>query len=152
MASAKRSDAATMLKKSPSESLSFLSPRTGWLVLVCVLLASEGLGGAASGQTAGARDAVCVSCHREIYDRYLRTPMARASGPAIDGMISVPADFVHKPSEVRYRVTDGNGKLYLDYDRPATANGGPLHGREELFYFIGSGTRGRTFLFQREGY
>ncbi len=141
-----------MLKKSPSEFLSFLLPRTGWLVLVCVLLASEGLGGAASGQTVGARDAVCASCHREIYDRYLKTPMARASGPAIDGMISVPADFVHKPSGVRYRITDGNGKVYLDYDRPATAKGGPLHGREELLYFVGSGTRGRTFLFQREGY
>ncbi len=125
MASAKISDAATMLKKSPSKFLSFLFPRTGWLVLVCVLLASEGLGNVASGRTAGARDAVCASCHREIYDRYLRTPMARASGPAVDGMISVPADFVHKPSEVRYRITDGNGRVYLDYDRPATGEGRP---------------------------
>ncbi len=35
---------------------------------------------------------------------------------------------------------------------PTVRNGGPLHGREELLYFVGSGTRGRTFLFQREGY
>ncbi len=78
--------------------------------------------------------------------------MARASGAAADGMVSVPADFVHKPSGVHYRITESGGHVYLDYDRPENAKSGGLHGQEELHYFVGSGTRGRTFLFQREGY
>jgi predicted CXXCH cytochrome family protein len=100
--------------------------------------------------TSGDRDAVCASCHRDIVEGYQKTPMARASGPAIDGMI--PADFLHKISGVHYRIKIRNGQLYLSYDRPSTSPGGALHGEEELLYFLGSGTRGRTYLFQREGY
>ena len=78
--------------------------------------------------------------------------MAQASGPAIDGLVSVPADFVHKVSGVHYQITESGGRVYLDYDRSDKAKGGQLHGQEELLSFVGSGTRGRTFLFQREGY
>jgi predicted CXXCH cytochrome family protein len=101
-------------------------------------------------RTVAERDAVCASCHREIYDRYLATPMARASGAAIDGFI--PADFLHKASGVRYRIASRDGKVYLSYDRPAAAAGGALDGEVDLRYFLGSNTRGRTYLFQREGY
>lgn len=52
-------------------------------------------------------DAVCASCHREIYERYRETPMARATGPALDGII--PADFQHKSSGVHYRITSRDG-------------------------------------------
>ena len=30
-------------------------------------------------------DSACADCHREIYDRYRQTPMARASGTALAG-------------------------------------------------------------------
>jgi hypothetical protein len=35
---------------------------------------------------AEAPDAPCRGCHQQIYDRYEQTPMARASGRAIDGL------------------------------------------------------------------
>jgi predicted CXXCH cytochrome family protein len=141
-----------MVKKCFRKSLSLLSPRMAWLLFAFAFAASHGDGGATPVQAAVNRDAVCASCHREIYDRYMKTPMAQASGPAIDGMVSVPANFVHKASGVHYQITESGGHVYLDYDRPEKAKGGQLHGQEELLYFVGSGTRGRTFLFQREGY
>jgi predicted CXXCH cytochrome family protein len=99
-------------------------------------------------------DAACAPCHRDIYQRYRGTPMARASGPAVDGVI--PADFSHPASGVHYRVFTEGGKAWMTYDRKGTATPGrastPLHGRIELRFYIGSGKRGRTFLFQRDGY
>ena len=76
--------------------------------------------------------------------------MARASGPAINGVI--PADFLNKTSGIHYQIKPEDGQLYLSYDRPPGDANGALHGKEELLYFLGSGTRGRTYLFQREGY
>ncbi len=80
--------------------------------------------------------------------------MANASGPAIEGVI--PADFSHAPSGIHYRVFSEAGKAWMTYDRQGTAppgaTGNPLHGRTELRFYIGSGKRGRTFLFEREGY
>jgi len=29
-------------------------------------------------------DAACANCHREIFEKYLTTPMANASGPAVE--------------------------------------------------------------------
>ncbi len=78
--------------------------------------------------------------------------MARASGPAIDGMVSVPADFVHQKSGVHYRIVSRDGHVYMTYERAGKTPGAPLKGEEQLLHFVGSGTRGRTFLFQREGY
>lgn len=76
--------------------------------------------------------------------------MANASGPAAEGFIA--ADFVHAPSGIHYSVTEQNGKVWLNYERvPATASR-ELSGRQELRYFIGSGNRGRTYLFEQEGY
>jgi predicted CXXCH cytochrome family protein len=119
-------------------------------LLVAAAFCFVGLSDTAIAQTVADRDKVCASCHREIYEQYLKTPMARASGAAIDGLI--PADFQHKLSGIRYSIHDNDGKVYLTYDRPAGATGGELHGGEELRYFLGSGTRGRTFLFERENY
>ena len=89
--------------------------------------------------------------------------MANASGPAIDGVI--PADFRHAASGVHYRVYEEKGKVWMSYEReapswasdakPAPADLLPfnrLRGQQELLYFIGSGKRGRTYLFDQEGY
>jgi predicted CXXCH cytochrome family protein len=75
--------------------------------------------------------------------------MAKASGPAIDGLI--PADFRHAPSGVHYRVYADGGAAWLSYYRDASS-GIPLDGRQELRFYIGSGKRGRTYLFEQEGY
>lgn len=100
-------------------------------------------------------DAACASCHRAIYERYRKTPMANASGPAADGFIA--ADYFHAASGVRYRVYEEAGKVWLRYDRPAqVSKSGPgapaLDGRRELIYYLGSGLRGRTYLFEQDGY
>jgi hypothetical protein len=95
-------------------------------------------------------DAVCAKCHQEIYDGYKQTPMARASGFAADGLI--PADFTHAASGVHYRVFLQNGRAWLSYQRPDATPDRVLDGKQELIYYLGSGKRGRTYLFQQEGF
>lgn len=98
-------------------------------------------------------DAVCAQCHREIYNEYERTAMARGSGNAVDGMLS--GGFLHDPSGIRYRLFLRDGKAWMSFDRdadPGDAGGrGPLHGERELIYYIGSNHRGRTYLYQEDG-
>jgi tetratricopeptide (TPR) repeat protein len=102
-------------------------------------------------------NAACAGCHREIYERYRKTPMANGSGPAATGF--VPAEFTHEISGISYRITEESGRVYLDFERRAGVSGGnstlaaqELKGRRELKYFLGSGKRGRTYLFEQEGY
>ncbi len=95
-------------------------------------------------------DAACAGCHRAIYEHYEATPMARASGAAMDGLIE--GSFLHDVSGVHYKIFARDGAGWLSYTRPATAAGGYLNGEVKLAYFIGSNTRGRTYLFERDGY
>ena len=129
--------ATIMLQKFLREWLSFLLPRMGGLLLALTLLAGRGISGTAPAQTVKNRDWACAACHREIYDRYLKTPMARASGPAIDGMLSIPADFVHQKSGVRYRIVSRDGQVYMTYERTGKTPDASLKGEERLLYFVG---------------
>ena len=100
-------------------------------------------------------DAVCRSCHAQIYDRYERTPMAKGSGVAIDGLDAAELtakNLTHAASGVTYRVSERDGKAYLAFDRPAGHGRPELEGEHEIDYFVGSGRRGRTFLYQQEGF
>ena len=98
-------------------------------------------------------DAVCESCHKEIYEKYERTPMARASGTAMAGLLQ--GGFFHSPSGIRYKVFSRDGKAWMSYDRddaPEASNErSVLDGERELHYFIGSGHRGRTYLYEEGG-
>jgi tetratricopeptide (TPR) repeat protein len=76
--------------------------------------------------------------------------MARASGPASDGLME--GSFTHAASGVHYRIFQRDGAGWLSYARPATTAGGYLNGEVNLAYFVGSNTRGRTYLFERDGY
>ena len=76
--------------------------------------------------------------------------MAHASGPASEGFI--PADFTHAASGVHYRVYLDHGQVWLSYQRPNAPADGGLNGGQLLLFYLGSGLRGRTWLFQREGY
>ena len=89
----------------------------------------------------------CAACHERIVRSYAETAMARASGPALEGLI--PGEFLHQPSRVRYRIYEEKGKAWLSFER-----NGPdaLRGTRELLYFIGSGRRGRTYLFSEDGF
>jgi predicted CXXCH cytochrome family protein len=88
--------------------------------------------------------------------------MANASGLATDGFL--PANFTHSASVVSYRITRHDGQVYLRFARGANdqgahaaADGGreedrTLNGQRELKFFLGSGRRGRTYLFEQDGY
>ena len=88
-------------------------------------------------------NAACASCHRDIYEKYKKTPMANASGPAVDGFIA--GDFTHAASGVHYKVAEDGGKVWLSYERSSASPDRELKGRQELKYFLGSGKRGRTY-------
>lgn len=95
-------------------------------------------------------DAACAKCHAAIYSSYRQTPMARASGRAAGGLLA--GEFTHAISGVHYRLFLREGRAWLAYDRPNAAPGEALKGEQELLYFVGSGTRGRTYLFQNDGF
>jgi predicted CXXCH cytochrome family protein len=98
-------------------------------------------------------DEACASCHKEIYETYERTPMARASGTAMEGLLQ--GDFFHIASGIRYKVFSRDGRAWMSYDRidapQASDERSVLDGEKELLYFIGSGHRGRTYLYEEEG-
>ncbi len=81
--------------------------------------------------------------------------MAQGSGLAAAGLdrseLSAK-DLVHGPSGVTYHIDVRDGTAYLTYSRSATAGRAALEGEHRLEYFIGSGHRGRTFLYQQEGF
>lgn len=73
--------------------------------------------------------------------------MARASGPALEGFM--PAEFTHKPSGVHYRIYSEDGRVWLNFDRPGDPE---VRGKRELLYYIGSGRRGLSYLFETDGF
>ncbi len=98
-------------------------------------------------------DLVCRQCHEAIYDAYQRTPMGKASGYAVDGLTSVElgaGDLKHGQSGVTYHLSIRDGQAFLAYNRSQSASHAALHGQDQLSYFIGSGKRGRTYLYQRD--
>jgi Flp pilus assembly protein TadD len=89
----------------------------------------------------------CAPCHKSIYETYSRTAMARTSGRAFPHVIE--GSFDHAPSGVSYRIRRAGGAALLSFDRAGPFE---LHGHRELKYYVGSNTRGRTFLFDTEGF
>ena len=90
-------------------------------------------------------DAACAGCHAAIFRGYEQTPMARGSGLAVEGKLE--GGFRHTSSGVDYRVFLRADALWLTFDRASP----PLDGERKLLYFIGSGWRGRTYLYQQAG-
>jgi tetratricopeptide (TPR) repeat protein len=114
--------------------------------------ANHGAPAQVSGRDAYVGNQACARCHSAIYESYQRTSMARASGPALEGFM--PAEFTHKESGVHYRVYAENGRdrgerVWLDFDRPGDPE---VRGKRELLYYIGSGRRGLTYLFETDGF
>ena len=121
----------------------------GWVVSWRPELVVHAGGAAASGKAAALPNEACAGCHQAIYESYKTTPMARASGRAADGFLA--AEFTHEASGVHYRIRREGERVYLDFARE-TPEDQAMRGRRELRYFLGSGTRGRTYLFEQEGY
>jgi len=89
----------------------------------------------------------CSSCHSEIYKSYEKTAMARASGAARDGLIA--GEFDDRISGVHYRVFGRNDRIWMSYGRKGENQ---VQGERELLYYIGSGKKGRSYLFFEDGY
>jgi tetratricopeptide (TPR) repeat protein len=89
----------------------------------------------------------CAGCHSSVFNSYVKTSMAHASGPAMENLI--PADFGHKKSGVHFRIYADDGKVWLSFERP---NDPAVRGKHELLYYIGSGRRGRSYLFAVDGF
>jgi tetratricopeptide (TPR) repeat protein len=76
--------------------------------------------------------------------------MARGSGMAKDGLIE--GGFTHAASGIRYQLFLRDGQAWMRYERTVPGTGPPLHGEQLLSYYVGSGRRGRTYLFERDGW
>ena len=91
-------------------------------------------------------DADCAKCHQEIYQRYLTTPMANASGFAEDKLI--PTDFVQKSANINYKISLDHGKAQLTYQ---VGKGSDSLKQHSLNYFLGSGHLAITYLYSTNG-
>jgi tetratricopeptide (TPR) repeat protein len=87
-------------------------------------------------------DAKCAPCHAKIYQSYLQTPMANASGLAMEKLR--PGTFVHSRSNTEYSIAARNGGVELAY-RSLSEPG--VAGQMRLDYFLGSGHLGTTYLY-----
>jgi Flp pilus assembly protein TadD len=129
-----------------------IASATYFFLLSVIVTASQNAPPKADGNHTAGNDGyvgseACAKCHPAIYESYMRSAMAHASGPAADNLIT--GAFTHKQSGVRYAIYREGGKVYLSYERP----GDPLvHGQRELLYYIGQGRRGRTYLFAEDGF
>jgi predicted CXXCH cytochrome family protein len=98
-------------------------------------------------------DKACRRCHQAIYDNYQRTPMALGSGE-VTQQADIPESgrrgFTHEPSGITYRVSVQKGQASMSYQRDGDGQRPALDGERKLAYFIGSGLRGRTFLYQQD--
>ncbi len=90
------------------------------VLLSCRGVAQQAGPGAVTSVALG--DAACGQCHQQIFQKYLGTPMANASGGALDH--AIPGSFYHAPSKITYR-------FFADDSRSGSAMGawGARHGR-----------------------
>lgn len=102
---------------------------------------------AVRGQSVG--NLACRPCHQAIHDSYARTAMARTSGAAAIGLEGA---FQHAASGVSYQVLRDRQRPRLTYERADRADRAALQGAHSLKYYLGSNTRGRTFLFEIDGF
>lgn len=92
-------------------------------------------------------DAVCARCHEKIYQSYLKTSMAKASG-----LVSKrfdPGAFDDKLSQVNYTIEKINGHPTLAWK---DLRDHELSGHRDLIYFFGSGHLGTTWLYSVNHY
>jgi tetratricopeptide (TPR) repeat protein len=92
-------------------------------------------------------DASCAICHKEIFQRYLTTPMANASGLAVDKLET--GVYNHAPSGVTYTLLRKGNESVLRYQDMHDSQSGK---EWKLSYFLGSGHLGITWIYASDGY
>jgi hypothetical protein len=114
-----------------------------WIVAILTPLAAA----AADPGYVGSK--ACAGCHRELYDRYLRTAMGQSMRPATDARDLAR---VTKPAAV----TNGNHLFEIQRDGNALfqteSEADVFRTRYRLEYAIGSGVNGSTYLVSRGNY
>lgn len=126
--------------------------RTGLALALLVLYSVSALGQTSNSSFPGVQsvrqaDAVCGKCHQQIFQTYLETFMANASGLAMDRVFT--GGFHHAASGIDYRIFQGQGSLWLSYSRPGDPE---VQGKQKLNFFLGSGHLGLTYLYSLNGY
>jgi len=89
----------------------------------------------------------CRPCHSAIVTSYERTAMAQTSGPARGHVVA--GTFTHPSSGIRYTISEDQDGAALTYQSVHDKDGS---GRVALDYYVGSNTRGRTYLFAIDGF
>jgi predicted CXXCH cytochrome family protein len=114
---------------------------------ILLLLLISASAGAFQATPVRVADAKCAKCHQQIFQRYLSTPMAHASGAAGENLI--PGTFLHAASGVEYTISNGHGQPRLEFRSRKDPN---IAGGYPLSYFLGSGHLGTTYLYEIDRY
>jgi Flp pilus assembly protein TadD len=98
-------------------------------------------------------DAACAKCHREIADAYRKHPMGRSltavSGAAAD--VVGPTQAAFDAAQYHYRVAERGGRVIHEESRSDERGEVLTELAHVVAYVLGSGTRGRSYLVEREG-
>jgi hypothetical protein len=92
-------------------------------------------------------DAACARCHEKIFHGYLDTPMANASGRALEKLR--PGTFTQAASGIEYRIIGRDNQGELSYESRSDPS---IAGQQPLSYFLGSGHLGTTYLYSIGGF
>jgi predicted CXXCH cytochrome family protein len=122
-----------------------MRPIRPFLILLLLLISASA--GAFQATPVRVADAKCAKCHQQIFQRYLSTPMAHASGAAGENLI--PGTFLHAASGVEYIISNERGRPRLEFRSRKDAN---VAGGYPLSYFLGSGHLGTTYLYEMDRY
>src|SRR5262245_16914961 len=100
-----------------------------------------------------AGSASCRECHQDVWDRYRTHPMARSMSPVSEPVAfeddAVPTQFFRGKRE--YAV-ERIGDRVFHHERQSNEAGEPVYDQAvEVHYRMGSGTRGRSYLIDRDG-
>lgn len=101
-------------------------------------------------------DAACADCHKAIAEHYARHPMGRSMALASDQTAIEPRDDkAHNPFkkfEDLFSVEVRDGKVYHREERRDGAGKTVATSECEARYVVGSGTRGKSYLVDRDGH
>ena len=101
-------------------------------------------------------DEACARCHREIAEAYRGHPMGRSLGPvgvAEDGPpIGGDAGLPFESQGVQYTIERRDGRMFHKAWRRGPDGGAFAEAEAEVRYALGSGTRGITYLVERDGF
>jgi predicted CXXCH cytochrome family protein len=101
-------------------------------------------------------DAACARCHREIAEVYRSHPMGRSLAPVANSKngppLSAATGLPIEEKGVRYTIEHRDGRVFHKAER-RDGDGTPFAEMEaSVQYALGSGTRGITYLIDRDGF